>query len=694
VSVSVCGACRQENPDVARFCLRCGAALASPNRREERRVVSVLFVDIVGFTSRAERLDPEDVRSFLTPYYERVRAEIESHGGRLEKFVGDAVLGIFGAPLAHGDDAERAVRTALALRDALREMNEAERELDLQVRIAVNTGEAIVDVAARPEAGEAMIVGDVVNTASRLQAAAPVNGILVGGETHKATRASISYAPALPVLARGKVAPIEVWLAVGAAAAPGERRSSEAPLVGRERELGLLERLWDQVCREERPQLVTVIGPAGIGKSRLGEEFAARVASAGGRALRGRSVPYGESSAYGAFAQHVKQVAGIFDNDGVALAHDKLVAAVSRIADPDAVLTESLALLLGFRTETPIDREGLFVAARRFVEGLARERPTALVFEDVHWADASLLDLVEALSARAQGVPLLFVALARPELYDERPSWGGGLTSHSALSLEPLDGPHAEELAALLLGSRSEVLAGRLAAVAEGNPLFIEELTAALAERGSGDLGVLPTTIRSLLAARLDALEPDERSILLDAAVAGKVFWRGVIERIERRTVGLDPLLRSLEERGLIRREAVSRIEGEEQYVFKHGLLHAVAYATVPRALRRERHAAVARFLEDRTTETGESAATLAFHWREAGDPERAFAYYVEAAEHAGRGWAKERAVSLYGDAFALLAEDDERRPDLNKRRAVALQTLFHVPDAARLAGRGPDGPA
>src|SRR6476646_9675643 len=259
-SVSVCPSCGQENPDIARFCLPCGTALAGAAHREERRVVSVLFVDIVGFTSRSEQLDPEDVRAFLKPYYEHVRGEIEAHGGRIEKFVGDAVLGIFGAPVAHGDDAERAVRAALAVRDALRAMNEADRELDLQFRAAVNTGEAIVDLDARPEQGETMVVGDVVNTASRLQSAAPVNGVLVGRETYTAARSTIAFAAAPPVVAKGKVAPVEVWVALDTAAPAGERRFSEAPLVGRERDLELLARLWEQVRDDRRPHLLTVIG--------------------------------------------------------------------------------------------------------------------------------------------------------------------------------------------------------------------------------------------------------------------------------------------------------------------------------------------------------------------------------------------------------------------------------------------------
>ena len=683
--MSVCSSCGQENPEIARFCLHCGAALATGAHREERRVVSVLFVDIVGFTSRAEQLDPEDVRSFLTPYYERVRAEIERHGGRIEKFVGDAVLGIFGAPVAHGDDAERAVRTALAIRDELQLMNHADQELDLQARLAVNTGEAIVDLDARPEHGETMVVGDVVNTASRLQAAAPINGVLVGRETHAATRTAIVYATAAPVIAKGKAEPIEVWLALRAAAPAGERALSAAPLVGRERDLDLLGRLWGQVCDERRPHLVTVIGPAGIGKSRLAEEFARSVESQGGLPLRGRSIPYGESSAYGAFAQQVKQVAGIFDSDSAEVAREKLSVAL----EIDAESTENLALLLGFQIDRDVDREALFFVARQFVESIARDRPTLLVFEDIHWADSSLLDLIEVLIVRTQEVPVLFVALARPELFTSRPAWGGGLISATSLALDPLPEREAEQLAAQLLAGRVEGdYAERLAAAAEGNPLFIEELAAVVVERSAGEADELPTTIRSILAARLDALEPDERAILLDAAVVGKIFWRGALERIERRSVGLSVLLGALQERGLIRREAVSRIQGDEQYTFKHDLLRQVAYATVPRALRRERHATVARFLEETTTATGESAATLAFHWREAADVERAVSYFVQAADYAGRGWAKERAVGLYNEAFNLLPEGDERRLNVGRKRAVAFQALYHLPDAASLARR------
>jgi predicted ATPase len=382
----------------------------------------------------------------------------------------------------------------------------------------------------------------------------------------------------------------------------------------------------------------------------------------------------------------VKQVAHIFDNDGVDVARAKLGEAVG--AAPDMI--ESLALLLGFEPASPVDREGLFFAARQFVENTAREQPTLLVFEDIHWADPSLLDLIEVLSARAEHAPLLILTLTRPDLFTNRPAWGGGLVSATALPLEPLGEAEATTLAAELLADRlGDDLARRLAETAEGNPLFIEELAAVMAERSTRDMAGLPTTIRSLLEARLDALEPDERAVLLDAAVVGKVFWRGVLEQLERRNIGLSELLGALEARGLIRREAVSRIAGDQQYSFKHGLIRQVAYASVPRARRKERHGAVARFLEEATTETGESAATLAFHWSEAGDVDRAVAYYIAAGDHAGRGWAKERALALYTDAFMLLPESDPRRRDIARKRAVAYQAFYHVPDAARLAGLG-----
>jgi class 3 adenylate cyclase len=656
----------------------------------------VLFVDLVGFTARAERLDPEDVRAILSRYYERVKAEVERFGGQVEKFVGDAVMGVFGAPVAYGDDPERAVRAALAVRDQLQDMNETDPSLDLQARLAVNTGEAIVALGTHPKRGEGMVAGDVVNTASRLQSAAPVGEILVGEETYFSTRTVIEYRPTEPVEAKGKALPVPAWLAVAPIAPVGERLFSRVPMIGRGAELAVIRGIWERVVDESRPHLATVFGHAGIGKSRLAYEFSLRVDVTGGKALRGRSVAYGESSAYGAFAQIVKQVAGIFDNDELSVSYEKLRAAVAELAvgaEADEV-SHHIAILLGLRTEGSVsDRETLFFSARLLVEGLAAQQPTVLIFEDIHWADPSLLDLIEFLAARVRDVPLLLLTLARPELLSRRQSWAGGLPAYTALPLEPLAGTDAVELTRRLLAQRvvaqSEDKADLLATTAEGNPLFIEELTASMAERATADTHELPTSIRGIVSARLDILPSPERAVLLDAAVVGRVFWSGALLRLQPEREDLPGLLGSLEKRDLIRRAPVSRIRGEQQFTFKHILIRDVAYQTLPRSERRQRHAAVARFLEEATPDLGDAAAALAHHWREAGEPERALTYIMAAAEQAGRGWAKERALNLYREALELVPEEKgDMRREIVRRLAVASQATWHVFDAERLRAR------
>jgi len=685
--VPVCARCGQENPEGASFCNACGAPLAEPGGTvEERRVVSIVFVDLVGFTARSERLDPEDVRAILTPYYERVRSELERFGGRVEKFIGDAVMGVFGAPKAFGDDHERAVRAALAVRDWAGEDG-------LEVRIAVNTGEAIVDLEARLGQGEAMIAGDVVNTAARLQTSAPVGAVLVGDETYRSTRGLIEYQPGFqPVKAKGKAEPVRAWIAVRAGVPAGERPLTPVPMVGRSRQLEVLTGIWERVAAERRPHLVTVFGPAGIGKSRLSLEFMEHVGSQDARVLRGRSMPYGSSSPYGAFAQHVKQIARAYDSDELPEARAKLNAAMAEIVGADAAAEHAahLALLIGLGENGDVaDREMLFFSARVLVESLGAEGPTLLLFEDIHWADASLLDLLETLAARVRDVPVLFLALARPELLNERPGWAGGLPAYTALPLDRLTGDDARELAKLLLArfQSPEEPADTVAETAEGNPLFIEELAASLAEKSTAEAQELPTSIRAIVAARLDALPPDERSLLIDAAVVGRVFWRGALSRISPRE-GLSTLLGSLEERDLIRREAVSRIRGDQQFAFKHALIREVAYQRLPRAARRDRHAAVGAFLEETTGEMGQSAEALAYHWREAGESEQAVRYLIAAADQAGRGWAKQHAFDLYRQAVELVpAENEELRRELQRRQAVALQAYFHLEDAERLRG-------
>jgi class 3 adenylate cyclase/tetratricopeptide (TPR) repeat protein len=697
----VCAACGQENPDVARFCLACGSALSDAVDRpeEERRVVSVVFVDLVGFTARAERLDPEDVRAILTPYHECVRREIQSFGGVVEKFIGDAVMAVFGAPTAFGDDAERAMRAALAVREAVREMNEREDDLDLQLRIAVNTGEALVSLKARPEQGESMIAGDVVNTAARLQAAAPVNGILVGEETHAATDSAIVYEPAPPVIAKGKAAPLKSWLAIRASVAVGERRLSSMPLVGRARELETLRWIWQRTVEERRPHLVTVLGEAGVGKTRLAVEFGGIVDEFGGRTVRGRSLPYRDSSAYGAFAAHLKQLCRIFESDPVDVAMEKLRAAAGDVLGAEGrEVAQHLSLVLGLDAGSSVpDRETLFFSIRSFLEAEAADRPTVLVFEDFHWGDPTLLDLVQTLSARLRDVPILVLVLARPELLDARPSWGGGMPSYTALPLDPLGAEEARELAVKLLArlrtADIEERAATFASTGEGNPLFIEQLAAASTE-APGGTGTLPTTIRGIVAARLDALPPAERAVLVDAAVQGKVFWEGALSRVAEAGPALRELLLGLERRDLIRRERVSAIEGDHQYAFKHVLIRDVAYELLPRARRRELHEHAARFLEEATSEVGEAGAALARHWRDAGNAERAVDYFAAAAEQEERGWAKDHAVELYREALRLVPEENtERRSELRRRLAIAHQAHYHVQDA-QLLGLGGEGAA
>jgi len=485
---------------------------------------------------------------------------------------------------------------------------------------------------------------------------------------------------------------VRAWIAVRAVTPSGERNLSST-FVGRTRELAMLAETWERATTERTPHLVTVLGDAGVGKTRLAMEFARTAESTGGLTVRGRSLPYRDSSAYGAFAAHVKQLCRIFESDARDVALAKLRERVGTLLEPGLAeeATGHLAILIGLDTSTTVaDRETLFFSVRCFIEAVARDQPLMLIFEDLHWADGSLLDLVELLGARLRELPVLVLVLARPELLDARPSWGGGLPAYSALPLGPLSTAEALELAAERLAAHVEServdRAIELAQTAAGNPLFIEQLAATLSERSTTPADALPTTVRGLVAARLDALPAAERDVVLDAAVGGKVFWRGALERIGTGGDALGELLVALERRDLIRRETVSAIEGEPQYTFTHVLIRDVAYDLLPRTRRRERHEQVARFLEESTAEVGEAGAAIARHWRDAGDDARALDYFYAAGEHAEKGWAKERAVTFYREALGLVAADDvERRRLLRRKLAVAQQQYLHVDDAQAL---------
>ena len=391
-------------------------------------------------------------------------------------------------------------------------------------------------------------------------------------------------------------------------------------------------------------------------------------------------MPYRESSAYFAFSTQVKQLCGIFESDEPEVALAKLRESVG-----DETVAGHLAILLGLDLEGSVDdREELFFSVRVFIESVARDRPLLLVFEDIHWADRGLLDLIELLAARLRDLPIMLLSLARPELLDARSAWGGGLPAYTALPLAPLNAAESKELASLRLGDVLGEDIARLAETAAGNPLFIEQLAATMAE-ASGSSDSLPTTIRGIVAARLDALPPQERSLILDAAVIGKTFWRGALERMAGGADSIPGLLGVLEGRDLIVRETSSMIQGQQQFSFKHVLIRDVAYDLLPRATRRERHARVAEFFEESTAELGEAAAALARHWRDAGEPERALGYFIRAAEQADQGWAKDQAAILYREALDLEPEDDETLALLRRRLGVARAAALHIPDARQL---------
>jgi class 3 adenylate cyclase len=617
-----CGACGAPAVEGARFCAQCGSPLAAATAtREERKVVTVLFADLVGFTSRSERLDPEDVRALQTPYWGRLRAEIERFGGTVEKFIGDAVVAVFGAPVIHEDDPERAVRAAFAIRDAVGELEE-----DLHVRVAVATGEALVAVGARLGEGEGIASGDVVNTAARLQAAAPVVGVLVSEPTYRATERTIEYRPADPVSAKGKSAPVEVWEAVAPRARLGvdvEQRS-RVGLVGRQAELSLLTDALGRARRERNPQLVTLVGVPGIGKSRLVWELA-RVVDAEPDLVywrQGRSLPYGEGVTFWALGEMVKAQAGVLDTDDAAAAAAKLTACVSDfVADPGeaAWVGDRLRPLIGVGgSEAGADRGAeAFAAWRRFFEAMAERSPLVLVFEDLHWADEGLLDFVDHLADWASGVPLLLLATARPELLERRPGWGGGKRNASTVSLSPLSD---EETARLIAGAldRAVLPADAQAAIlarAGGTPLYAEEYARMLRTRGDDAGAALPETIQGIVAARVDSLPLEEKELLQAAAVVGKVFWTGALaglRELPRWTV--EERLHALERKEFVRRERRSSVASETEYAFRHVLVRDAAYNQIPRSGRAEKHRAVAEWIAGLAADRAEDRAEMLAH--------------------------------------------------------------------------------
>ena len=628
----VCSRCARENPDDARFCNACGSPLdAEPRTREERKIVTAVFVDLVGSTARAERLDPEDVRAVLRRYHETLRRELERYGGTVEKFIGDAVVAVYGAPTAHEDDPERAVRGALAARESIAALNDRDDTLDLHVRVGVATGEALVALDARAAEGESMVAGDVMNTAARIQSAAPVDGILVGDSTHRATERVIVYREHEPVEAKGKAEPVEVWEAVealGRVAGPGEDDAS-SPLVGRENERALLLGAFARARVERSPQLVTLVGVPGIGKSRLVVEL--REAAAEDEEIitwrYGRCLPYGDGVTFWALGEIVKAQAGIRENDSASTAQDKLGRAVAdSVPEADRRWVEpSLRPLVGLVSEDVAladRREELQAGWRVFLEALAEQRPLVVVIDDLQWADDGLLEFVDELVDLVEGVPLLVVCCARPELLERRPGWGGGKRNALTVSLGPLAEVEIARLVESLLGRdpADADLRANVVELAAGNPLYAEELVRM--RTSGGDLSGLPDTVLGIVTARVDLLPDAEKELLRDAAVMGGVVWSDGLQAVstsEPEEVG--DLLRSLGRKEFLRRERQSAVAGATQHAFVHSLVRDAVYAQLPRPDRIDRHVRVARWIESLPEDRREDRAELLAH------------HYVEAIE-------------------------------------------------------------
>jgi class 3 adenylate cyclase/tetratricopeptide (TPR) repeat protein len=666
--------------------------------REERKVVSVLFCDLVGFTSRSEDADPEDVAAVLRGYHGHVGSELERFGGTVEKFIGDAVMALFGAPLAHEDDPERAVRAALAIRDWAEEAGE------LEVRIGITTGEALVSLDARPESGQGMASGDVVNTAARLQAAAEENGILVDATTYRATERAIVFEEAEPVVAKGKREPVPVYRAVETRARYGVDIAAdvETPLVGREREVDLLLDALARARNEREPQLVTLVGVPGIGKSRLVYELSRAVDEDEELIAwrQGRSLPYGEGVTFWSLGEMAKAQAGILESDSAEVASEKLEHAVRSFlpeaAEADWVVRQLRPLVgLAAGDELVGDRRTeAFAAWRRFFEAVAEESPLVLVFEDLQWADDGVLDFIDHLMEWSSSLPLLIVATARPELIERRPGWGGGTLNAATTQVGALSENDTARLLAALL--EQAVLPAEtqstLLARAGGNPLYAQEFVRMLSDRGlllrreggalaletNGDLP-LPESIQGIIAARLDVLSLDEKEVLQDASVLGKVVWTGALETISQRSrSSVEECLHSLRRKDFLRHERRSAVAGETQFTFLHLLTRDVAYGQIPRANRADKHRRAAEWLESMPADRAEDRAEMiAYHYlsaldlaRSAGQEtaelaERARLALGEAGDRAFALNAFRPAVQFYEEALGLTPEDDPQRPRL-----------------------------
>ncbi|MDQ2935036.1 MAG: AAA family ATPase [Chloroflexota bacterium] len=644
---------------------------------EERKVVTVLFADLAGSTELAARLDPEDFRGVLRPFFEAMVEEIERFGGTIEKFIGDAIVGVFGVPAAHEDDPIRAVHAATAMQARLPALNERLASVaggDLVIRVGVNTGDVL---AAHHAEHEGYVVGEPVNVAARLQSLAAPGAIVVGERTWRYTRDAIAYRQLDDLHAKGISQPLAVWEVVADGGPSAGLRRFGSPLVARHDELELLRLLLSRTTTGSSPNLVTIVGPPGIGKSRLAWEFAEGVGGQSVRVVRGRCPPYGAGLAYRPLAEMLKADAGILDSDApdvmLAKARAHLNPRFARAGDRLGT-TQVLLSSMGIASEAdplagsePEAAKKLISGAwRRYFESMAAEETLIALIEDIHWADASLLDLIEVLAARVSG-PLLLLCIARHELWDRRPAWSAGLWNTTTIALSPLSPSETTALIGEHLGGRmpNEVV-NRIVDRSEGNPFFAGELLRMMVddgtlERRSGSWTVtrelpssLPDTVQGVIASRIDLLPPAQKRAIQDGAVVGRAFWQGAVARLG----SSDPqaAVDALVDAGLVRERETSTIAGERELIFNHILTRDVAYAGVPRARRADAHAAVVTWVEEATSGRDEEfAEILSDHAQEAGDHERTARYSMLAGHRHRRVFAAEEAIRWYDKALAAI---------------------------------------
>ena len=592
--MAACPRCGEANPDHARFCLACGAPLEEPAApREMRKTVTVVFSDVIDSTPLGEALDAESYRRMLSRYFIEVSRVLEHHGGTVEKFIGDAVMAVFGIPVVHEDDALRAVRAVTELRESLHALNEelrAEFGMELRVRTGINTGEV---VAGDPTEGQAFATGSAVATAQRLEAAASPGEILIGDSTLRLVREAVLVEPLEPLQLKGKSQPVRAWRLLGVlSGAPAFARRLDAPMVGREQELGRLRAAFEQAVQERECRVISVIGTAGIGKSRLVKELLSSVDDEAS-VLTGRCLPYGRGITYWPLRDLVRRAAGEVSREGIG----RLLE-----GEPDASkVAARIAGAIGIAGSKSAPEETMW-AVRRLLERLARDQPLVIAFDDLQWAEPTFLDLIEYLLGWIRDAPILIVCMARPDLLEQHPGWLGAAPGTSAIVLDPLSEPEAEALLELLSGETAltEDLFTRITEAAEGNPLYVEQMLAMLTENGSASHDLtIPPTIHALLAARLDRLEPEERAVIERAAVIGKEFWRGAIAELtpEKERGSAGPRLMTLARKEFIEPGA-SIFPEEDGFRFRHILIRDAAYLGIPKETRAQLHERYAGWLE------------------------------------------------------------------------------------------------